>query len=274
MGLIKKITSWSFSRWNIYDQCALKAKYKFIDKLPEPRAQPLERGNIIHKQAELYILGQPCPILDESKPLPILGKDGSLPLTGVKYHKKGALPPELKKFQELFESLRERHKLKSKVSVLESNWAFRQDWSKTVGTDWTGAWLRVKVDEAHESDPGVLELNDWKTGKYNPDLAAEYKIALQLYALGALLWYDHIDEVRSYLRYTDLGVTWPGPDEELVYTREDLPKLKEIWLKRTKQMLNDTIFAPKPNAKCTWCPYSKNFVDRNTGKLTPGPCRF
>lgn len=271
---IKKLTSWSFSRWSVYDQCPAKAKYKFIDKLKEPDALPLQRGSIIHKQAECFIKGLPCPVLDESKPIPKLGPDGEFVAgSEVKYHKVGVLPPELAAFAVYFAWLRNRYKNKLSAMAVEDSWAFRAAWDKTVFNDWNGCVCRVKVDCAYE-EKGILYIDDWKTGKYNPDLAEEYKKALQLYSLAGFMWYPTVKKIRPRLRYLDMNVSWPEEDGELEYARADVPKLKKLWADRTRPLLNDTIFAPKPNAKCKWCPYSSKFVDRNTGKLVPGPCAF
>ena len=57
MAVAQRITSWSFSRWNVYNTCPAQAKYKFIDKLPEPGSPAMDRGSAIHKGVEQYILG-------------------------------------------------------------------------------------------------------------------------------------------------------------------------------------------------------------------------
>jgi RecB family exonuclease len=54
----KKITSWSFTRYNTYSQCPAKAKFKFIDKLKEPDSPQMQRGTDIHKLAENYVKGE------------------------------------------------------------------------------------------------------------------------------------------------------------------------------------------------------------------------
>ena len=53
--IVRKITSWSFSRWNVYEECPAKAKYKFIDKLKEPGSAAMDRGTALHKQCEDFL---------------------------------------------------------------------------------------------------------------------------------------------------------------------------------------------------------------------------
>ena len=208
--------------------------------------------------------------------MPIVGPDGEFkPGIPVKYHKVGVLPPTLENFKDYLEFLRQRYKNKLSAMDVEVTWAFRADWSKTTYDDWKGCVLRVKLDCAF-IDNDTLDIDDWKTGKYNPDLMEEYKKALQLYTLAGFMWYPHVKRVRPRLRFLDMAVSWPEEDDALVYDRGDLPKLKKLWLDRTRPMLNDTIFPTKPNKKCRFCPFSKNYVDYETKKPLPvvGPCPY
>lgn len=272
-AIAKTLGSWSYSRYQVYVQCPLKAKLKFLLKLKEPPADALMRGNIIHKQAELFIKGLPAPML--TLPYVILDKHGNLPAVGVKYHKKGELPPELAKFSQGFEAMAKRYKQKSKAMVLEETWAFRKDWSITTGTDFEGCELRIKVDCACEEDGDILFIRDWKTGKFNAKLQAEYLEALQLYSLGGLLIFPHIKEVRASLIYTDLGVTYPEQGKKpIIYTRADIPKLKALWEGRTKPMLADRAFVARPNDKCKWCAFGKQGALAAGTDPRQAPCKY
>lgn len=160
-----KITSWSYSRYDLYNKCPAKAKYKFIDKLPEPPAPAMERGNVIHKLAEQYTKGE-------------LKK----------------LPQELKLFEEEFKELRKSN------PIVEQTWAFRSDWSPTVWNDWSGCAVRIKTDAACVDDD-TLYVIDHKTGKKREG----YELQLSLYALGGLLTYPDIKKVSTQLWYLDEG---------------------------------------------------------------------
>lgn len=223
---IKQITSWSFSRYNTYKQCPLKLKLSAIDRIREPGNPAMARGDTIHKLAEAYIKGE--------------GR---------------ALPPELKLFADEFKKLRAQYKKKINGMVVEDNWSFTKDWDETQWDDWINCWLRIKLDCAHHEDDETLVITDWKTGKFRPEMNEEYVEQLELYALAALLLHEHIQQVKPRLVYLDLGLTYPTADQPLVFTRADIPKLKQLWAKRTKAMLNDKQFAPRPNDKCRWCFY-------------------
>jgi CRISPR/Cas system-associated exonuclease Cas4 (RecB family) len=221
----KAITSWSFSRYSVYKQCPLKLKLSVIDRIREPGNEAMARGDSIHKSAEAYIKGW------------------------VR-----ALPPELKLFKDEFKRLRAQYKRNS--VVVEDTWSFTKDWTETRWDDWAGCWVRVKLDCAHYEDDETLIITDWKTGKFRPEMNEEYTEQLELYALAALLRYEGVKQVKPRLVYLDLGVTYP--EEPLVYTRDDVPKLKRLWEKRTKAMLNDKRFAPRPSDKCRWCFYRRS----------------
>jgi CRISPR/Cas system-associated exonuclease Cas4 (RecB family) len=232
-----KITGWSFSRYNTYRQCPQLAKYKFIDKLAEPSSPALERGTEIHKLAEDYIKG-----------------------------KIRNIPKELKLFDSIFKFLKGEFKKKIAVIMVEDQWIFKSDYTMTVWNDWAGAWLRVKLDVAHNEDKNeTMVVTDWKTGKYRPDEMEAYIMQLELYALTALIKYPYLKKVRPRLVYLDTGDTYPPAGEVIEYTQADVPKLKKLWEKRVKPMLNDVRFKPTPSDKCRWCFFSK---EKN------GPCKF
>jgi hypothetical protein len=167
-----------------------------------------------------------------------------------------AVPKELKAFAAEFKAMRKRWLKEPHTITAEDTWAFKSDWSPTTWNDWAGCWVRIKLDVAHLPDDKTVVVTDWKTGKYRPNDVDKYLMQLELYALGALLTYPKAERVIPRLGYLDAG-TWHPTDEDkaIVYTRADLPKLKAVWEKRTKAMLTDRRFAPRPNAFCGWCHY-------------------
>ena len=240
---IKQITAWSFSRYSTYKQCPLKLKISAIDKINEPPNDAMARGNAIHKLAEDYIKG-----------------------------KIARLPVELKLFKEEFAKLKKQFKKKVNGMVVEDNWSFTKDWTETAWNDWVNCWVRIKLDCAHHEDEETLIITDWKSGKFRPEMNEEYVEQLELYAPAAFLLHPHIKKVKPRLAYLDLGRVYPnGKDEpELVYSREDLPKLIKLWEKRVKPMMSDKRFAPRPNDKCKWCFYGQS----GKAKGGPGLCKY
>lgn len=228
---IKKITSWSFSRYNVYSQCPKKAYFKFILKLQEPQGAAMKRGEDIHKLAEDYAKG-------------LLSK----------------LPKDLSLFKEEFKALKAQ-----KVKFIEESWTFKSDWSQTKWNDWTGAWLRVKLDAAYiNPEHNALVVIDHKTGKYSDYKTAEYEEQLQLYGLAGLKQHPTVAVVSPRLWYLDHGIIHPS-DTEIEYFRKDEKYLDKLWRDKTKPMLNDTTYKPRPGNACTFCHYKKD---------NGGPCKF
>lgn len=237
----KKITSWSFSRYSDYKQCPLKAKLKHIDKIKEPGNDAMLRGAAVHEAAENFIKG-----------------------------KVAKLAPELKSFEEVFKRQRVLYKKRTAGVVVEDDWAFTNTWDRTRWDDWVNCVVRIKLDNADNEDPSVLIIRDWKTGKFREQQNEEYVEQLELYALAGLLLHPHVEEVIPWLVYVDQGVIYPAVDKPMIFTQADVPRLKKLWAQRTKAMLNDTRFAPKPNDKCRFCWFGQS----GKAKGGPGLCRF
>jgi len=237
---IKQIKSWSFSRYSDYRQCPLKAKLKHLDRIQEPPNDAMARGAEIHTRIEKYIKGETT-----------------------------RLPTELKLVADEMKTLKQLFKRISQTMLVEDTWAFTKDWEETAWDNWADCWLRIKLDCAHHADDTTLVVTDWKTGKFRVEMNEDYVEQLELYALAALLLHDHIQEVQPRLVYVDYGVVYPLPDSPMIFRRKDIPQLKKRWAQRTKAMLNDKKFAPRPNDKCRWCFY------RSSNKAAGGgQCKY
>ena len=227
-----RITAWSYSRYSTYRQCPLKLKLSAIDRIKEPQSPAMARGDGIHKTIEAYLKD---PKKRTPKDYEFIGK-------------------ELRRLKKIVAS-------GAPTTGVEEQWAFRKDWTRTTWDDWTGCWLRAKVDLVHAEDETVV-VTDWKSGKFRPDSVADYLEQLELYALVALLVYESRPglAVRPRLVYTDLGIVYPTPvagEPGLLFTPDDAPRLKKTWAARARPMLADRTFAPRPNRFCKSCHYRR-----------------
>lgn len=164
----KQFEAWSFSRFNDWRTCALRAKLKYLDKLPEGEPGPaLARGSAIHKEAEDYVLGN------------------------IK-----KLPDSLATFEEEFNALRKQ----KRYLRVEQQWGFDSDWEPA---DWFGkqTWVRVVVDLAKAKGTEVLII-DHKTGKIYP----YHEEQLSLYAIAAFMMFPKAKTVDARLWYLDPGI--------------------------------------------------------------------
>lgn len=214
------VTAWSYSRLADYEQCPAKFRYKYLEKMPEPGSPAMERGNVIHKQAENFIKSR-----DRSAEVP---KD-------LKY-----VAEELKYLRDV-------------GAMAEEEWGFQNDFAWTRRKGWFGddVWFRAKADVVVEYDDNTLLLGDWKTGKkydVNED-------QVELFALAGFHRFPKVKEVDTRLWYTDLS----GDNEvRRIYYEDEVDRMIKKWNKKTTAMFADRKFPPKPNDRCKWCHYRKS----------------
>jgi len=220
-----QIKAGSYTRLSTFESCNLRAKFAYIDKIPEPE-RPLppgktehanDRGSRLHTAAELFVKG------------------------GTE------LIPELSKFEVEFKKLRELYKA-GQVS-LEGDWAFRKDW---VAVPWMSAdvWLRVKLDAIAFMSPEYAVVIDYKSGKrFGNEI--KHGEQCQLYQLASFIRYPKIKKITTELYYLDL--------DELVsqtYTRDQGLRFLSGFEKRFEKLNSEEEFPASPSRfACRWCPY-------------------
>lgn len=220
----KQITSWSFTRFNDWNRCPRYAKYKHLDKMPEPKSDAMLRGQQVAQASEDYLL-----------------------------KRTSRLAKELQAFKEHYKFFRSQ-----KTLVAEENWGFDKDWNPVAWDDWNRCVLRVKIDIGYQwMEDNSFNIRDGKTGKFNDHKNEEYKLQLDLYAAAGIARYPESKEITAQLLYTDLGITYPN-DEPIVYTAKEARAAQKQWDKRVKPMFADRTFATRPGKYCSWCPFSKS----------------
>jgi RecB family exonuclease len=230
-----KLTAWSPSRLKTYEACPAQAKYKFIDKLPEPASPHLDRGTMLHKACEEYVNGV-----------------------------RTAIDPELSAIVLTLKNLRAKFK-KGKAKV-ELSLAVNNKWEPV---DWfhPKTYARFKIDVVELAPKKAMLITDWKTGQFRP--SDEYKEQLELYNV-AVLSHKMGTGAAARLVFVDTGRMWPDPknrkgEPPIILSAAGLKQAQKKWDKRVEGYLNDEIFDPTPNFGCRWCPFSK---------AKGGPCRF
>lgn len=223
------VLAWSYSRYSDYKQCPAKFMYKHLHRLPDPGSAAMQRGNDIHKLAEDFVRGK----ID--------------------------LPDELKHVE------REANHLKDNMATVEQSWGFRKDWAWIGRPGWFGddVWFRAKADAIVVYEDDTALLIDWKTGKKY--FTNEEQI--ELFALAGFQRYPNLTEVDTRLWYTDIPDPQQTGENEIqrIYSRKDADAIQRDWDKKVIPMFKDRRFAPTPNDKCGWCPFSR---------VKGGPCKF
>jgi hypothetical protein len=235
------VTAWSYSRYADYKQCPARFKYKHIDKIADPGGPAMARGSAIHKEGEDFLK------------LSLAHPGG-----------RKAIPPKSFAY---FKS--EMQQLATMRPLVEQQWGFTRDWQPT---GWFGkdTWLRVVCDVAIVYDDNTAEVIDFKTGK-KYDTNEEQ---IELFSFGGFMQWPEVEHVTARLWYLDIpdGPNDGDPHPESTtnttireYTRDQFEAGRKAWEKKITPMFNDVKFAPRPNEKCRWCPYSK---------AKGGPCKF
>ena len=214
------LTATSFSRYKVHATCPRQAKYKFIDKLPEPKGPAMERGNTIHKGLESYLLRR----------VRALPKDAST-----------AYGPRL---TALYKSLRQDGAQVELELAVTTKWRLVDWFHPTV-------WFRAKLDAALLQGT-QLHLYDHKTGKERPEEHAEQ---LETYVAIAPAKWPQATEIIANMAYTDTGSLVPAVFSNL---KKTVPALRKKWEKRLAPLLKDRTFRATPGGHCRWCAYSGN----------------
>jgi CRISPR/Cas system-associated exonuclease Cas4 (RecB family) len=245
------ITAWSPSKLTEYEECPLRCKLKTVDKLcpicfagtlrgfevqtctkcggSPVKGAALDRGTLLHKEAENFISGKaPAP------------------------HK------ELLPVADWLTRLRSG--FRKGLVRLEVELALTKAWTPTT---WFGkdAWLRTKIDVQDMTGTLKWKVIDWKTGKFKPD--GEFSDQLNIYSTALLSAFPQPKTIESSLVFIDAGQEVERPEGTV--KRKDLAKAQKRWEARTKAMMADTIFPPKPSYGCKWCPFAKS---------KGGPCQY
>jgi hypothetical protein len=163
---------WSWSKLSLYRKCPLAARFKYLDRIPEPPRptddKGAERGLRIHKGMELYLL--------EGAPLPI----------------------EAAKFEEQAGALRDMAPAVEKKMFFDSCWK---------PCDEEDHWLIV-IQDASVNQPGEFALSvDFKTGKRFGNEAAHMG-QKTIYSIANWLTDPACDSYTSEMWYIDQADIW------------------------------------------------------------------
>lgn len=219
--------NWSFSRLMTYESCPQQFKFKAIDRLPEPpkpENNPLERGNRIHRNLELFVQGETKVVSNEAKSI-------------------AHFIPALEHLRELYAC---------GMATTEDDWLFDRDWDETQKRNAERPiWLWAKLDASIlDEERGIAIAVDYKSGKSN-NKAIEHVQQLQLYAALTALKYEWANEIHAELWYLDEG--WVKP---VVYSREQALSYVGRFDVRAQRLYDDRFYRPNPNrVTCRYCPY-------------------
>jgi RecB family exonuclease len=217
------LTAWSYSRLSTYEKCALQVRYKYIDKLPEPPSEALERGSEAHDVLAQYLRGD-RPLLDPAEPSEIPG-----------WAHFGSLLNDLRALEPL----------------VEQQWGYNRAW-EPVGWFGSNTWFRSVLDVSLVYGDDTGDVIDFKTGKPYPQDTAKQA---ELYAISMARRFSALTHVT--VRFWYLDPAQRGAEAVYRFSREQAESAIPKWEKKAERMLSDEIMAPRPGEHCKWCPFAK-----------------
>jgi hypothetical protein len=195
------------------------AHWRHILKKPQGEKSPaMERGNVIHKEGEDYLLG-----------------------------KKRTVPASFAAFKVDLASLKKQR------AIAEGKWALDVKWQVAEYFDWARAWCRLVLDAHLLLQSKTARVVDFKTGRVYLEDNLEQ---VELYAVGAVAHYPQAKDVQVELWYLDQPRGAENPLVRR-YDRAQVAKLQGKWKKKVVPILMDKRFVPNPGQECGRCAYSR-----------------
>jgi PD-(D/E)XK nuclease superfamily len=241
---VPPLTAWSYSRLKQWLDCPLAARYKFVDKIPEPKAPAMERGTAIHLTLQRYVEKKSKAI----EVIKVPNRDGKIEKLDVR-----------KTLGELKKPIEE---LRKGGAACELELAVDARWQPVSWFD-KECRVRVKLDAELVTGKKLLVV-DHKSGKERPGEHAEQ---LDLYAPVAFAHHPEVEEIIAEMWYVDIGKRVPA-----IYTdlKKTMARLRRMWEKKAEPLLKDRTFKATPSVEsCRWC----NYAGRRGGPCPYGPMK-
>lgn len=214
------VPAWSYSRLKSFEECPYKVYISSVKKIQEPQGEAAARGEAVHKDGELFIIGK------------------TENLTKDYAH----FDADMRRAKQMFAN--------GKAEV-EGEWGFTIDWQPT-GWMAGDCWARIKLDLlAFESETSALVV-DFKTGKKIGNEIAHKQQGL-LYAIGTFMRFPDIEFVTCEFWYLD-----QKEKMKTSYTRAEALKWLPAFTRRGMLLTTCTDWKPTPSpSSCRWCTYGK-----------------
>ena len=208
------------SKMGTYLQCAKRYKYRYVDKVPEPTSEILERGTMMHETVEQWY------------------KDTSVLSEGSQEITFAPLPAMFDKFV-AFE--------KKRYDALEDKSLFypiKQE-MKLADHD---AKMRGIADAIYKDENGDYILIDYKSGKHNPARYSGYRQQLAFYKMVV----DNLGVLDKPIKYW--GIIFL--DHGILFFEEAKPRSMKALVSamdKTHKGIVEERYEPSVSPLCAYC---------------------
>jgi RecB family exonuclease len=240
---------YSHSRLSAFEQCKLKFKFRYIDKLTPEIEQTIEGflGGIVHEALEwLYtqLINKIIPTIEQlieyyainwnnqyNNQIKIVNQQ-----TPEFYFDKGI------KF--LIDYYMKNHPFSDNTIAIEHQ--------ITIDLDGSGKYLlQGFIDRlVHNKETNVFEIHDYKTGSMKTQEDLDNDRQLALYSLGVRKLFPEAKDVHLIWHYLDFN-----EKKQSQRTLEQLEKLKQEIIELINKIEFEKEFPASPSALCKWCEF-------------------
>lgn len=245
-----KFTPYSFSKLNTFEQCPMKFKFKYIDKISTPFKMnaTLEKGSYIHLLLE--------ELAKNDMVLPKVSYD-------FKYSSRQDIVSYKKTFRDfVFSDFGEKYLSNDDYTFFGAEVEFGVKLEDGVLSE-TSYWnkkalFRGKIDHVNIHDD-TMYLLDWKSGRVN-----QYPAILQLvmYAVWCFLKYENINIVKTAFVYIEHGV-----EKTYTFKRKHLDDLIAKVMEKINNVELETKFNKKESKLCEYCEFRLQGLCKETSNI-------
>jgi len=263
----KNLLAFSYSKLSLYEECPLKYKLKYIDKIKEEPKYYFAFGNSIHHAMEfLYaVKAPPFPGIDEL--LEAFKKDWAL----KSYLEKGYKDPlradaDYQKGLAMLRNYYSHHQGKFKLPFL-------LEYSTDVEVD--GLLVRIIADKIEYQGKGEIVLVDYKTGKdvkRQPDQLHMYQKICELDPRLRERVHSNYGEKVSGVRIKQMMYCHVPTLKEYTFDRAEDAEIGIFWERvlGVADKIRGLKYDPTPGERqCAWCDYKKLCPHYSGGSSRP-----
>jgi len=235
----------SYSALDDYTSCALKYKFRYVDKIKEPKSKEAVFGTLIH--SALHFAHSPAlvpPTLEET--LDFFTRGWNADIWENEDEERAAFTQGVQMLQKYYA---DNDIAAATIVALESRFQF------DIGPEDNRHTISGIIDRIDKTETGY-EIIDYKTSKKLPSQAeADKNLQLTIYARAFLERYpkerDRLDTVTVSLYFLKHG-------EKISSTRtlEDLARMEEEILAAVADIEAEK-FAPHVSPLCDWCGFQR-----------------
>jgi CRISPR/Cas system-associated exonuclease Cas4 (RecB family) len=218
------LSNYSYSRLDLYENCPLAYKYRYIDKRQEAPSEALERGSEVHEWIAAYVKH-------------LIEKDLR---TDLDWIRRASANPEAK---EILDTYAGTHLLEPGNYVIEKMWKIPLE-----GHTWWGVIDLLKDEQAR-----VLVTDAKSDHKLRSKTEIDKDRQLKYYAWMSSKKYPKAEEFVCSIDFVRFGVT-----RSTTYTREDIPKIEQEIIDAIERIEADRDFHARPGTRCAWCSWTSD----------------